>query len=228
MSPRSALTISERERSSCARRGAPEAEDSADRAADRLAVEEIGARVGQEQRVDTGSAGRPRDRAEVPRTLDRHGDYDEGISRQVEVLELGRGPPDDGEKAVRLPLRQAREGLHAQLDHGGTAAVRRSEKVCVATAGEQVRRDVHSAPRRRRKCRSHRPRALGETELRGAPTGKPAHGLQPDVGGAHDERASCQGTPRGRERADARRTASLRRRLLRALPQHDGVRLARP
>jgi hypothetical protein len=145
---------------------ARQAEDRADRPADRVPVEDIGARIADEERVDAGGTRRPGDRAEIPRPLDGDGDRDERLAREGERLERGRRPADDGEEPVRPPLGQARERGRAELDDVDSGSLGSSEEIGVAPACEQVRRDVELLDDRScGECGSHRARSLGEAEL---------------------------------------------------------------
>jgi len=109
-------------------------EDGADGSTDRVAVEEVGARVGREEHVDAGCAGRSRDRTEVAGPLDRDRDGDERLGRWIERLEGGGGPPDHGEDPIRPALRQARERGGSQLDDVHAGALGSGDEIGVATA----------------------------------------------------------------------------------------------
>lgn len=148
------------------RRDAAKPEDGPHRAADRVAVERIRARIGDEQRVRTGCARRAGDRAEVSGPFDRDGYRNERIARQVERIERRRRTPNDGEESVGLPLCQARECPGAELDHGCTAAFGCGNEVGVPAAGEQVGCDVQLLHVRPRSAGgAHRAGALHDTEL---------------------------------------------------------------
>jgi hypothetical protein len=98
-------------------------------------VEDIGAWVGDEERVDAGLGRGSRDRAEVPGPFDRDCDGYERLRRRVESLECGGRPADECKQIVRASFGQARECAGPQVDDGGAAALGRRDEIAVATAG---------------------------------------------------------------------------------------------